>query len=70
MPVGFISEDDGGKIKPHGFKSTLTKEQNIEFFKCFKSYSYFIRNYVKVRSLKKGPMLFYLYDYQEKLLDS
>ena len=55
-------------LKPEGESVQFTKEQVEEYIKCARDPVYFIQKYIKVVSLDKGLIPFYLYDYQEKMI--
>ncbi|MBT8450099.1 MAG: terminase family protein, partial [Gammaproteobacteria bacterium] len=50
--------------------NTLTAKQANEMVKCLNDVEYFIRNYVYVQHPTRGAVLFDLYDYQERVVDS
>lgn len=63
----FIPEDDGGKVKPAGFKHDYTPQQMMELMRCEEDIVYFIENYVNIIG-KDGPGKFKPFEYQKKLL--
>lgn len=65
MPV---LEQDGGKVKPSGYKQEYTLEQAKEILRCSEDPIYFIKNYVKILRPKLGAVPFELYEFQERLI--
>jgi hypothetical protein len=65
----FIPEEDGGKIKPAGYKQDYTPHQLMELVRCSKDMHYFIENYVNIVGIK-GPGKFKTFDFQKRLLDN
>ena len=55
-------------LKGPGVKIEYTPEQMEEYMKCSEDVIYFLKNYFYIRSLDKGPILFKLYDFQEKFV--
>ena len=55
-------------LKGPGVKIEYTPEQMEEYMKCSEDVIYFLNNYFYIRSLDKGPILFKLYDFQEKFV--
>ena len=64
-----LSEAQGGKVKPAGYKQTFEPWQINEILKCQNDAIYFSRNYVMIQNPVLGAMKFDLYDYQESLID-
>ena len=46
----------------------FTKEQIIEFEKCYKDPIYFMKNYIQIVSLDEGLIPFKMYDFQEHIV--
>jgi len=67
--VPFITEADGGKIKPLNYHHEYSEHQTMELLRCVEDPIYFIRNYVKILHPTKGAMMFDLRDYQEDLIN-
>lgn len=65
-----ILEDDGGKIKPSGYKQEYTLVEIQEIYKCSTDPIYFIEKYVKLKHPKHGAMPFKLYDFQKRLIQT
>lgn len=65
-----VLEDDGGKIKPAGYRQHYTLEQAKEIARCENDVIYFIENYVMLKHPKMGAMRFKLYDFQKRLLQT
>lgn len=57
-------------IKQANVDDTLTPEQEIEVIKCAKDPMYFMRNYMRVQHPTRGAVLFDLYPYQERIIQS
>lgn len=55
-------------LRPAGTALEYTEEQVLEYYKCKNDPIYFMRNYVKVLHIDKGPVLFDLRDYQEEFI--
>lgn len=55
-------------LKGPGVKIDYTPDQMTEFIKCSEDLVYFLNNYFYIRSLDRGPILFKLYDFQEKFV--
>lgn len=62
-------EEEGGKIKPAGFKQEYTAEQMAEILICETDPIYFIKKYVMIEHPTRGAVRFLLHDYQENLID-
>lgn len=58
------------KLKSAGVKLDFSKERVEELTKCYKDPVYFIRNYVKIVHIDKGLVLFDLYPFQEKMVET
>ena len=67
MPA--ITEAQGGKVKPPGYKQDFEQWQIQEIIKCKNDAIYFTRNYVMIQNPVKGAMKFDLYGYQENLIN-
>ena len=63
-----VSEIEGGKIKPKGFKQGYTLAQAKELAKCADDPIYFIENYVMLKHPKLGAVKFILYEFQKRLI--
>lgn len=57
-------------LKKADIKQPFTEEQIIELIKCSKDPIHFIKNYTYIINLDKGKMLFELYPFQEKWIES
>jgi hypothetical protein len=57
-------------VKLPADNSKLTKSQAIEMSKCLHDVEYFIRQYVKIQTPTRGAILFDLYEYQERVVQS
>lgn len=66
MPV--LSEEEGGKVKPAGYKQEYTKEQIFEIMKCRKDPIYFIEKYIYIEHPFRGSVPFTLFEYQKNLV--
>lgn len=55
-------------VKKDGVDQEYTEHELAEYIKCSEDPEYFIENYVKVISLKKGLTEFKLYGYQKKMV--
>lgn len=65
----FIPEEDGGKIKPAGYKQDYSPHQIAELACCEDDINYFIENYVNIIG-RKGPGKFIPFEYQKRLLEN
>lgn len=57
-------------LKSSNQQISFTPEQIQEYVKCAEDPIYFIENYVKIISLDHGPVLFNLYPYQRRIIQS
>ena len=64
----FLTEEDGGKIKPSGYEQEITPEQMTELIICEEDPIYFIRKFVFIQHPTRGRVKFDLWDFQEDLL--
>jgi len=64
-----LTEEQGGKVKPPGYKQDFEQWQIQELIKCKNDAIYFTRNYVMIQNPTKGAMKFDLWDYQENLIN-
>ena len=67
MPA--LTEEQGGKVKPSGYKQHYEQWQIQEILKCSRDAIYFARTYVMIQNPVLGAMKFDLYEYQESLID-
>lgn len=56
-------------LRRSGVEQQWTKEQLIEWKKCYDDPAYFIKTYVKIVHIDHGVVPFNLWDFQEKLVD-
>ena len=63
-----LTEDQGGKVKPVGYKQEYEPWQVQEIIKCSKDIIYFAKKYVMIEHPVLGAMKFDLWDFQEDLL--
>ena len=64
-----LTEEQGGKVKPSGYKQEYEPWQIQEILKCASDAIYFTRKYVMIQNPVHGAMKFDLYDYQENLIN-
>lgn len=65
----FMGFGGNPKLKPLGVKIAFTQNQVNELVKCANSPEYFIRNYVRIKTVDHGLQPFELYDRQADMLD-
>lgn len=65
----FLTEEEGGKIKPAGYEQEITPEQFSELILCEEDPIYFIRKYCFIQHPTRGRVDFDLWDFQESLIN-
>ncbi len=65
----FLTEEDGGKIKPSGYEQSYTPEQLSELIICEEDPIHFIKNYVFIQHPTRGRVKFELWPFQENLIN-
>lgn len=61
---------DNIRLRKPGLSKEYTKEQVEEYLRCSEDPIYFIKNYMKIISLDRGIVLFDMYDFQEKMVNT
>ncbi len=65
----FLTEEDGGKVKPSGYEQSYTPEQLSELIICEEDPIHFIKNYVFIQHPTRGRVKFELWPFQENLIN-
>ncbi len=65
----FLTEEDGGKIKPSGYEQSYTPEQLSELIICEEDPIHFIKNYCFIQHPTRGRVKFELWPFQENLIN-
>lgn len=65
----FLTEEDGGKVKPSGFEQGYTPEQLSELMICEEDPIHFIKNYCFIQHPTRGRVRFDLWPFQENLIN-
>lgn len=61
---------DNIRLRKPGLSKEYTQEQVEEYLRCSEDPIYFIKNYMKIISLDKGIVLFDMYPFQEKMVNT